>query len=247
MHAPIRVVLILIFLWGALFIPQAGAVGFISSTGSVKPILISPVGEIVTVTPKLQWKMEWVKESNPQPSPSPQRLDFQVIIFHNDKPVWESRIVPGVSGQPLNELQVQSGVLAPGETFAWQVVAQFYSGSLAGRKALSDMRLFDVRGGCSVRIESIVIPKMNNTNVLPGVQVNAYSNQTPNLLLGQVVTNAAGEGRMSFAICPVKTTEKSFLSAARWSATKKGYRFDVVNGVKTTSDEWVRIAMRPAN
>lgn len=155
--------------------------GFVSSTGSVKPITISPVGEIVTVTPKLQWKMDWVKESNPQPSPSPQRLDFHVIIYHNNRIVWESQIVRGVPGQSLNELQIPSGVLSPGESFVWQVVAQFYSGSIPGRKAVSDMRLFEVRGGCAVRIESIVIHKTNNTNMLTGVQVTAYSNQTQKL------------------------------------------------------------------
>lgn len=192
------------------------AVGFVVSHSDLKPTLVAPAGEILTVTPTLQWKMNWVKESNPQPSPSPQRLEFTVIVFHKDRPVWESPPKTGVSGQSMYEMQLPAGVIGPiggpPEDFNWQVIAQFYDGTTPGRKSVSEIKPFHLRSGCQVPVKTM--RNVNNVSdarnpVLPGVRVSAYSGQNRNLLLAQAVSGDNGIALMNFSICPVPPSDKT--------------------------------------
>ena len=226
--------------WGLLFailallsftVRSADAVGFVVGHSDMKPTLILPVREIVTTTPKLQWKMNWVKESNPQPSPSPQRLEFTVIIYHKDRPVWKSQPIRGVAGQSVYELQLPAGVIGPGagsaEDFVWQVIAQFYNGTTAGRKSVSDMKLFQVRGGCAVPMRTMKYqdgppdPRKNHglfaLIAASDVLLSAYSKQNPQLLLAQCRTVGNGECTARFTICPV-TPSSAKVAEALWDA-----------------------------
>lgn len=225
---------------------SAEAVGFVVGHSDLKPTLIMPAGEIVTATPKLQWKMNWVKESNPQLSPSPQRLEFIVIIYHKDRPVWESEPIPGVVGQSVYELQLPAGVIGPGagpaEDFVWQVIAQFYNGTTVGRKSVSDMKLFQVRGGCAVPMRTMKYqdgppdPLKNHgfftLTIEKDVLLSAYSKQNQQLLLAQCRTTGNGECTARFAICPVAPlsarvaeTLWDAASPVTWRIEKSGNRF----------------------
>jgi hypothetical protein len=223
-------------------IRSAEAVGFIVGYSDLKPTLIMPTGEIVTTTPHLQWKMNWVKESNPQPSPSPQRLEFTVIIYHKDRPVWESQPIHGVAGQSVYDLQLPSGVIGPAEDFVWQVIAQFYNGTTVGRKSVSDMKLFQVRGGCAVPMLAMKYqdgppdPRKNHgffkLIFASDVLLSAYSKQNPQLLLAQCRTAGNGECTARFSICPVTPTAvrvaETLWGAASpviWRIEKAGHRF----------------------
>ncbi len=229
----------------AFRVHSAEAVGFVVSHSDLKPNLVAPAGEILTATPKLQWKMNWVKESNPQPSPSPLRLEFTVIVYHNDRPVWESPSIQGVAGQSIYELQLPSGVVGPGngpaEDFVWQVVAQFYNGTIPGRKSISDMKLFQIRGGCSAPIQVGKYkdgpPNPNKNNGLftlvsePGVLISAYSKENPKLLLTQCRTDGNGECTARFAICPLAPASPRLAeglwapaSSVLWRVEKAGHR-----------------------
>ena len=210
---------------------SAEAVGFVVGHSDLKPTLIMPAGEIVTTTPTLQWKMNWVKESNPQLSPSSQRLEFTVIIYHKDRPVWESQPIPGVAGQSVYELQLPAGVIGPGagsaEDFVWQVIAQFYNGTTAGRKSVSDMKLFQVRGGCVVPMRTMKYqdgppdPRKNHgffkLIFASDVLLSAYSKQNPQLLMAQCRTAGNGECTARFTICPV-TPSSAKVAEALWDA-----------------------------
>ena len=225
---------------------SAEAVGFVVGHSDLKPTLIMPAGEIMTATPKLQWKMNWVKESNPQPSPYPQRLELTVIIYHNDRPVWESQPISGVAGQSLYELQLPAGVVGPGngpaEDFVWQVVAQFYNGTTPGRKSVSDMKLFQIRGGCAVTMlvmkyqDGPPDPQKNHgffkLSSVSDALLSAYSKQNPQLLLAQCRTAGNGECTARFAICPVAPASARVAEAlwdaaspVTWRIEKAGHRF----------------------
>ena len=212
----------------------AEAVGFVLSVGDMRPVLVAPTAEIQTVTPKLQWKMEWRKESNPQPSPAPNhRMEFRVIMFHNDSPIWETtKPIPAVSGRTEYDLQVPSGVLVPGKTFAWQVVAQTYTDGQPGAQRISSKQTFSVRAGCSARLQSISNKLIHGTAMLSGVRISAFSLQNPKLMLAQAVTDKQGQATMNFAVCPVSPSQadsEAMLGAVTWRAEKSGFRTVAVN------------------
>lgn len=228
----ILVVLIVLF---ATFPPMAAeAVGFVLSTGSIRPVLVAPTAEIQTVTPKLQWKMEWRKESNPQPSPAPNhRMEFRVIVFYNESPIWETdKPIPAVSGRTEYEVQVPSGVLVPGKAFDWQVIAQTYTDSQPGTQRISAKQTFSIRAGCNVRLQSISNKLIHGTAMLPGVHISAFSMHNSKLMLAQAVTDKQGQATMNFAVCPISPGQAdsvAMLGAVTWRAEKGGFRTVAVN------------------
>ena len=225
----LAILVVLITLFAVSPTLPAEAVGFVLSVGDLRPVLIAPTAEIQTVTPKLQWKMEWRKESNPQPSPSPNhRMEFRVIVFHNDSPIWETaKPIPAVSGRMEYEVQVPSGVLVPGKAFSWQVIGQTYTDGQPGTMRVSAKQAFSVRAGCSVRLQSISNKLVQGTAMLPGVRISAFSLQIPNLMLAQAVTDKQGQASLAFPICPVSPAQAesaAMQGAVTWRVEKNGYR-----------------------
>ena len=225
----LAILVVLITLFAVSPTMPAEAVGFVLSVGDLRPVLLAPTDEIQTVTPKLQWKMEWRKESNPQPSPAPNhRMEFRVIVFHNDSPIWEpTRPIPAVSGKTEYEVQVPSGVLVPGKSFSWQVIGQTYTGDQQGAQRVSTKQVFTVRAGCSVRLQSISNKLVHGTAMLPGVRISAFSLQTPNLMLAQAVTDKQGQANLTFPVCPVSPAQAesaSMQGAVTWRAERAGFR-----------------------
>lgn len=244
----ILVVLIVLF---ATSPPMAAeAVGFVLSVGDLRPVLVAPTAEIQTVTPKLRWKMEWRKESNPQPSPAPNhRMEFRVIVFHNDSPIWETdKPIPAVSGRTEYEVQVPSGVLVPGKAFDWQVIAQTYTDGQPGAQRISTKQTFSVRAGCNARLQSISNKLIHGTAMLPGVRISAFSLQNPKLMLAQAVTNKQGQSTMNFVICPISSGQAdsaAILGSVTWRAEKSGFRTVAVN--YQTHSKSLLYVMTPVN
>ena len=228
----LAVLVVLITLFANYTGMPAEAVGFVLSVGDMRPVLVAPTAEIQTVTPKLQWKMEWRKESNQQPAPN-HRMEFRVTVFHKDSPIWETtKPIPAVSGRTEYELQVPSGVLAPGKAFAWQVVAQTFTDGQPGSQRVSAKQNFSVRAGCSVRLQSISNKLVHGTAMLPGVRISAFSLQNTKLMLAQAVTDKQGQATMSFAVCPVSPAQAdsaAMLGAVTWRAEKSDFRTVAVN------------------
>ena len=244
------VLVVLITLFASFPGMQAEAVGFVLSTGSMRPVLVAPTAEIQTVTPKLQWKMEWRKESNPQPSPAPNhRMDFRVVLFHNDSPIWETtNPIPAVSGRTEYEVQVPSGVLVPGKAFDWQVIAQTYTDGQPGAQRISSKQTFSVRAGCNARLQSISNKLIHGTAMLPGVRISAFSLQNPKLMLAQAVTDKQGQATMNFAICPIgsgQAESAAMLGAVTWRAEKSGFRTVAIN--YQTHSKSLLYVMTPVN
>lgn len=225
----ISVLILVLFTFFAVSMVEA--VGFVLSTHSLRPLLLGPVGEVETATPKLQWKMDWIKESNPQPSPAPvHRMEFRVILFVNESPIWESpRPVQAISGSRTYELQIPAGVLAPGRKYAWQVIAQTYNDGEASNRLISEMKAFSVRGGCKLPAQTLNRGKTYSP--LPGTVISAFAKNDPRLMLAQGTTDGQGKTVLNFAICPVnnQTGLAQILGAVTWRAEKAAYRLLTVN------------------